>query len=67
MSAAANDLAVHLSKVVRTNPAVAYHIGPYTRTWELLIAAIGAITGEKPAAVDARFRREMAELREREQ
>lgn len=61
MSAEARDLAVHLAKQVTTRRELAYLIGPYTRTWELLIAAIGSITGETDAAVDARLKRNLSE------
>ena len=55
MSAAANDLAVHLSKQVQARPELSDLIGPYTQTWDLLCAALAAITGETPEAAAARL------------
>ena len=56
MSVEANILALHLSKQVQRNPELAYLIGPYTQTWDLLCAAIAALTGETPEAADARLK-----------
>lgn len=49
MSAAACDLARHLSGLLTRSPDLAYLIGPGSRTWELMIGAVAAMTGEAKA------------------
>lgn len=60
MSAAANELVLHLCKQIQYNPDLAYLIGPGSRTWEILIEAVASITGEGSSNADIRCRSVMA-------
>lgn len=57
MSVEANDLALHLLKQCQTRRELAYLIGPYSRTWELLVAAVASITGESCQDAEVRMKR----------
>ena len=61
MTAEANDLALHLVKQCQTRPELAYLIGPYTRTWELLVAPIASITGESCEEAEVRMKSGMGQ------